>query len=653
MRRVFLFAAVLMALGVQAQEERRLLTMEEAVLGTGIQVQRLHATWVEDGSVYAYYQDDSWHYVDARTGKEVGRPAVKQTSDKKDNFKAFPRDGEVWYMDNDSVEHQVTSFNQKGIVCGQSVSRNEFNISGGIFVSPDRRKIAFYKKDESRVTLFPLLDITTRTGSLKEIRYPMNGMVSEIITLGVYDINKGTTVWMDVTDFDEERYLTNITWSPASDRIFIQVLDRAQKNMHLNMYDAADGKCLGTLFTEHDDRYVEPMYPLTFLPDDPEHFIYQTNVRDGFWNLYLGSVKGGEPKRIVKTDADLELVDIKGKYVYYYSFEVSPAEQHLFRADIKTGKAQRLTKDAGWHDCNISPDGKYFLDIWSELNTPRVVTVTQTDGKKSRELFRADDPTAALNYCPIELGSIKSADGKFDNYYRLIKPIDFDPAKKYPVILYVYGGPHSQMVTNSFQALLRRWEMYMAQHGYVVFVMDNRGTDHHGAEYEKAIHKYCGQAEMADQMEGMKWLMSHDWVDKDRIGVHGWSYGGFMTISLMVNYPEIFKVGVAGGPVIDWKWYEVMYGERYMETEDTNPEGFETTSLIPRAKDLKGKLLICQGAIDNTVVWEHSLSFVEACIKAGVQLDYFPYPTHEHNVSGRDRVHLMQKVTDYFEDYLK
>ena len=653
MKKLVVFIGLLCALGVQAQEERRLLTMEQAVLGTGIQVQSIYCSWDMGGAVYNYYKDDSWHHIDANTGKELGEPTAKLKSAKKDHFRAFSQDGEVWYLDSDSIKHQVTDFNQKGIVCGESVSRNEFGIEGGIFVSPDRRKIAFYRKDESRVTLFPLLDITTRTGTLKEIRYPMNGMTSEIITLGVYDIDKGATVWMDVTDFDQERYLTNITWAPTSDRIYIQVLDRAQKNMHLNVYDAADGKCLGTLFTEHDDRYVEPLFPLTFLPDDPEHFIYQTNVRDGFWNLYLGSVKGGEPKRIVKTDADLELVDIKDKYVYYYSFEVSPAEQHLFRADIKTGKSQRLTKNAGWHDCQISPDGKYFLDTWSELNTPRVVDLVQTDGKKSKELFRADDPTAGLNYCPIELGSIKSADGKYDNHYRLIKPIDFDPEKKYPVILYVYGGPHSQMVNNSFQALLRRWEMYMAQHGYVVFVMDNRGTQHHGADYEKAIHKQCGQAEMEDQMAGMKWLMSHKWVDKERIGVHGWSYGGFMTISLMVNYPDIFKVGVAGGPVIDWKWYEVMYGERYMETQETNPEGFKKTSLIPRAADLEGKLLICQGAIDNTVVWEHSLSFVEACIKAGVQLDYFPYPTHEHNVRGTDRVHLMQKVTDYFEDYLK
>ena len=648
MKKILLLAGVLLALGVQAQDERRLLTMEEAVLGKGVTVKGIACKWDLGGSVYTYTIDTTEYHIDASTGHEMGRIMIKR-----DAFKAYTKDHNVWYNDRNGEAHAITNYTEPGIVCGESVSRNEFGIDGGIFVSPDRRKVAFYKKDESRVTLFPLLDITTRTGTLKEIRYPMNGMTSEVITLGVYDIEKGTTVWMDVTDFDQERYLTNITWGPGSDRIYIQVLDRAQKNMHLNVYDITDGKCLGTLFTEHDDRYVEPMYPLTFLPDDPEHFIYQTNVRDGYWNLYLGSVKGGEPKRIVKTDADLELVDVKGNFVYYNSFEVSPAEQHFFRANIKNGKSTRLTQEDGWHDCSVSPDGKYFIDTYSSLDVPQVVKIVQTDGKKPKEIFRADDPSIGFNYCPIELGSIKSADGKYENFYRLIKPIDFDPAKKYPVILYVYGGPHSQMVTNSFQALLRRWEMYMAQHGYVVFVMDNRGTQHHGADYEKAIHRQCGQAEMADQMEGMKWLMGHDWVDRDRIGVHGWSYGGFMTISLMVNYPEVFKVGVAGGPVIDWKWYEVMYGERYMETAQTNPEGFEKTSLIPRAKDLQGKLLICQGAIDNTVVWEHSLSFVEACIKAGVQLDYFPYPTHEHNVRGTDRVHLMQKVTDYFEDYLK
>ena len=645
MKRISSAIAAILATVWAGAQESRLLTMEQAVLGTGVRVQKIDCEWDPAGSVYHYVIDGNVYRRNAADGKECSAPMVK-----KDSFSAFSRDGNVWYTDRDGNEHAITAFTEEGIVCGETVSRNEFGIDGGIFVSPDRNRIAFYRKDESKVTLFPLLDITSRTGSLKNIRYPMNGMASENITLGVYDIRNGSTVWLDVTDFDNERYLTNVTWGPASDRIYIQVLDRAQKNMHLNVYDAATGAFISTLFTDHDDRYVEPSYPLTFIDDS--RFIYQTNVRDGYWNMYIGSTKGGEPERLVATDADLELVAVRNGYAYYYTREFSPAERHLMRVSIKNGRTARLTADAGVHECSISPDGKYFIDLWSSLNVPSVVNVTSTDGKKVREIFRAPDPTAGLNFCPIELGTIKSADGKYDNHYRLIRPLGFDENKKYPTILYVYGGPHSQMVDNSFQAQLRKWEMYMAQHGYVVFVMDNRGTQYHGAEYEKAIHRQCGQVEMQDQMAGMEWLMSHSWVDKERIGVHGWSYGGFMTISLMVNYPDVFKVGVAGGPVIDWKWYEVMYGERYMETEATNPEGFEKTSLIPRAKDLKGKLLICQGAIDNTVVWEHSLSFVEACIKAGVQLDYFPYPTHEHNVSGTDRVHLMQKVTDYFDEKL-
>ena len=273
-------------------------------------------------------------------------------------------------------------------------------------------------------------------------------------------------------------------------------------------------------------------------------------------------------------------------------------------------------------------------------------------GKPARELFRAEDPTVGYNYAPIELGTVKSADGKYDNYYRLIKPLDFDPQKKYPVILYVYGGPHSQMVQNTYLAQLRRWEMYMAQRGYLVYVQDNRGTENRGIAFEQAIHGQCGQAEMADQIEGVKKLMDLPYVDKERIGVHGWSYGGFMTISLFTNYPAIFKVAVAGGPVIDWKWYEVMYGERYMDNPAVNPEGYEKTSLINKAKDLKGKLLICQGAIDPVVVWEHSLSFIRECLKINVQVDYFPYPCAEHNVMGKDRVHLHDKISMYFEDYL-
>ena len=368
------------------------------------------------------------------------------------------------------------------------------------------------------------------------------------------------------------------------------------------------------------------------------------------------------------TDADVEYLANDGRFVYYTSAEISPVENHLFKIEVKMsrsripedivtkakfGKPIRLTTEEGWHTISLNEDSSKYIDNYSSFNVPRVTNIMTSNGKLIRNLITAEDPLKAYKTGEVLFGTVKSADGKYDNWYRLFLPTDFDPAKKYPVVLYVYGGPHSQMVQNTWLGQVRMWEMLMAQKGYIVYVQDNRGTQNRGAEYEKAIHRHCGQNEMADQMVGINMLKSLPFVDSDRIGVHGWSYGGFMTISLMTNYPETFKVGVAGGPVIDWKWYEIMYGERYMETEATNPDGFAQTSLIGKVDGLKGKLLICQGAIDNTVVWEHSLSFVQKCVENNVQLDYFPYPCSEHNVFGKWRIHLMDKVTNYFDDYLK
>ena len=689
-----------------AQESRKLLTIEDVVLNRELSPKSYPVKWVGESDSYASVEGTTLNATDAKSGKSsviitleelnslldtnfksfpayafddanslvVGAHGMRNTIDLKqrkvvakykvpvgDNLTrqsgkgglyAYTKDNNLYYF-NGEKEYAITNYADKNIVCGQTVSRNEFGISGGIFISPNAKKIAFYKKDESAVTDFPLLDITTRTGSLKNIKYPMNGMPSEQVSLGVYDVATQSTIYLEVTDFDKDRYLTNITWSPDSQRIYIQVLDRAQKNVHLNSYCATSGKMIKNILSEHNDRWVEPQHPLVFLESDPKKFIYATDNRDGYWNLYLCDDEGNV-QRLTKTGASVQYVAQDAKSVYYTSAEVSPVDNHLYKVDLKSGKQTRLTPAEGWHDVVVSKSGKYFLDVYSSLNVPRVVELGRTDGKPAKELFRAEDPTVGYNYVPIELGSVKSADGKYDNYYRLMKPLDFDPTKKYPVIMYVYGGPHSQMVRNNYLASLRRWEMYMAQRGYVVFAMDNRGTSNRGAEFEKAIHRQCGQVEMADQMEGMKWLMSHEWVDKDRIGVHGWSYGGFMTISLITNYPDIFKVAVAGGPVIDWKWYEVMYGERYMDNVHNNPEGFAKTSLISKAKDLKGQLLICQGAIDPVVVWEHSLSFVRECVKNNIHtIDYMPYPCAEHNVRGTDAVHLYNKITDYFEDYLR
>lgn len=580
--------------------------------------------------------------------------AANETYSKASNRYAYTIGNNLYYMDERGNSYTVTADEDKNIVNGQVVSRNEFGITGGIFWSPDGKKLGFYRKDESQVTNFPLLDINTRTGELKEIKYPMAGMKSELVSLGVYDIASAKTIFLDVNDFGREQYLTGITWAPESDMVYIQVLNRGQNHMRLNKYDASTGKFIATLFEEKSNTYVEPQSGLVFLANNPKQFIYSTNNRDGFMNLYLHDVNGKLIRRLTDVDADVVFVaaDAAGKYVYYLSSEISPVEKQLFRVEVKSGKKNRLTTEEGWHNITMSGDCAYFIDNYSSIKVPRNVDLTTNAGKVVRRLQEVENPNKDYNFGEITLGSIKADDGS-DLYYRLIKPMDFDPNKKYPVIHYVYGGPHAQLVTNTWNALLRTWEMYMAQHGYVVFVIDNHGTPNRGKAFEDIIHRQCGQVEMKDQVKGIEWLKSFPWVDANRIGVHGWSYGGFMTISLITNYPDIYKVAVAGGPVIDWKWYEVMYGERYMDTPQENPEGYAKTSLIAKAKDLKGKLLICQGAVDPVVVWEQSLSFIRECIKNNVQVDYFPYPCAEHNVMGRDRIHLMQKVTNYFEDYLK
>lgn len=569
---------------------------------------------------------------------------------------AYTIDNNLFISGADGKEIAVTSDSDKNIVNGQAVSRSEYGISGGIFWSSNGKQLAFYRKDESKVTSFPLVDINTRVGDLREIKYPMAGMDSEVVSLGVYNLDSKKTVWIKPDDFGDDQYLTNISWGADNKYIYIQVLNRASNHAKLNKYEASTGKFISTLFEEKDNRWVEPSHQLVFLKKKPNQFIYQTNSRHGYNHAYLYNTNGKLIKQL--TSGDWEITDILGfdkdeKYMFYVSTEVSPLDRHAYKVNLKTGKRYRLTKDEGYHSVQVSADGKYILDNYSSLQVPRIVNVADTKGKSVKQLLKAENKLKDHNLGEITLGTIKAADGVTDLHYRMVKPADFDPNKKYPVVVYVYGGPHAQLVTNRYMGGSRLWEQYMAQNGYLLYILDNRGSANRGKEFEAVIHRQCGQPEMADQMKGVEFLKSLPYVDSERIGVHGWSYGGFMTISLITNYPDVFKVAVAGGPVIDWKWYEVMYGERYMDTPQENPEGYANTSLIAKAKDLKGKLLICQGAIDPTVLWQHSLNFIRECVKHNVQVDYFPYPRAEHNVRGRDRIHLKQKVSNYFDDYLK
>ena len=641
------------------------LTMEEAIY-RGVGYARAAAQWTSGDRFLIY---NGREVLQRNIGSREFEAYKMERGREEDRFErgaggyGIRLEGDSLMGEKDGQEFAIGLSEDRNIVYGGTMMRNEFGFSKGYEWAPDGRQIAFYKKDQSRVTDFPLLDITTRTGSLELLKYPMNGMDSELLQVGVYHFETGDTAWLDVTDFSEERFITNLSWSPDGRYVFAQVVDRSQHHMRLNQYDAADGRFVRTLLTEDNDAWIEPLDPLHFLKGRTDVFIYRTDNRDGYRNLYLVDLDGNI-RRLTAVDADVQYVDNDGTYVYYTSAEISPVENHLFRMSVKPGKKQvvakakigkpvQLTRGRGWHTIDLNQDCSWFLDCVSNVNLPARISLCSTDGKVVEELASIDDPLEGYAACKVEMGTVPSADGLYENYYRLIYPKDFDPAKQYPVILYVYGGPHSQLVQDSWLGEVRMWEMLMAQKGYLVYVQDNRGTQNRGAAFEKAINRQCGKAEMEDQMVGINWLRSLPFVDASRIGVHGWSYGGFMTISLMTTYPDVFSVGVAGGPVIDWKWYEIMYGERYMDTPETNPEGFQATSLINKAEQLKGKLLICQGAIDDTVVWEHSLSFIQRCIDLEIPVDYFPYPVAKHNVFGRNRIHLMDKVTQYFEDYLK
>ena len=571
---------------------------------------------------------------------------------------------------------QLSNDGSREIVYGQSVHRDEFGISKGTFWSPNGKKLAFYRMDQSMVTDYPQVDIPevgfnhpeTESCIAKAApdKYPMTGETSHKVTVGVFDTNTGKTIYLKAGD-PTDRYFTNIAWSPDCKKIYMFELNRDQNDCRLCAYDAETGEKTGELYREVDEKYVEPLHPIMFLPWDSNSFIMQSR-KDGYNHLYLCTL-GKHGSRMASNTESLEIKQLtsgkwevmevlgfypKHKNIIIASNEYSPIQRNISMVDVETGKRTLIDANGeGWHNGVISESGKYLYDNYSTPTVPRKIAIVNMEIGDRMTYFTAENPWKDYKVPEYSCGTIKAADGETDLYWRMVKPVDFDPNKKYPTIIYVYGGPHAHNVDARWNYSSRGWETYMAQKGYLLFILDNRGSENRGKAFEQVTFRQLGQEEMKDQMKGVEYLKSLPYVDANRLGVHGWSYGGYMTISLMTNYPDVFKVGVAGGPVIDWHWYEVMYGERYMDTPQTNPEGYKKTSLLYQAKNLKGKLQIIQGLNDVTVVPQHCLTFLKACIAAGTQPDFFVYPGEPHNMRGHQSVHLHDRISQYFDDYLK
>lgn len=710
MNRLLLITALLLMGDVFTSIHAQTLSIEEAVTGRNGELypdRPQGLKWVKDKDYFSIIEGDSILYVKDRRGKikETITLNILNESFESSNLNSFPNPNWIssnsfWFQhknafytyemgdarvklaakcageanntdyhpgsqkvaytnDNDlligtaeSVVN-ITNHEDPNIVSGQSIHRNEFGISKGTFWSPDGKKLAFYQKDESDVTAYPLVNYSNTPATLNDVKYPMAGQGSEKAIVGIYDTETQDLTYIEPRkELGKYHYYTNLAWSPDGSLIYIAEINRDQNEVHLNTYDAESGFYLKTLFQESHEKYVEPEHPPIFLNDDGSQFLWFSE-RDGFNHLYLYSSDGQLIRQLTSGEFPVtEYIgcDAKGKYIWVEANGPSPLDKHIYRVSL-SGEIRKLSIAEGVHNASLSDGGSYLMDFYSNSTTPYRVVMMTGSGKIAQEVHKSEDPLQGVAIGKTEIVQVKAND-ETTLYGRLIYPVNFDPNKKYPVLTYVYNGPHVQLVSNSWMNRASLWMHSMAGEGYLVWTLDGRGSLNRGRDFEQAVFRNLGDLEIEDQIAGIEYLKTKDFVDADRMAVHGWSYGGFMTTSLMLREPEIFKVGVAGGPVIDWSYYEVMYTERYMDTPETNPEGFKKANLKNYVDQLQGDLLMIHGTSDDVVVMQHNMSFLQACIDKGVQIDFFAYPGHGHNVRGKDRVHLMEKVLTYIKERL-
>jgi dipeptidyl-peptidase-4 len=712
MKNIFLALALLIVVGAFAQQKE--LTLEDAVLSRakGLRPENLSGLkWVEGSNNYIVLENEAY-VIKSASGKELTKIGLTQFSETYPELKAVPTlssisTTELVFQHENQMLHfdyvngkelsrtpfslgaenkdynktnkilaftlennlfissalkgtmtsemqtlPVTTFEDKNIVSGQAIHRYEFGIVKGTFWSPKGNFLAFYQKDETNVSTYPLVDVTTYPATINNIKYPMAGQKSERAKIGIYNVKTNQTAYLNI-DTKDEHFLTSLSWTPDEKYVFVGELNRGQNHLQFNRYDVATGNKVNTIFEEKNDKWVEPEQAAVFLPKSNTEFIYASE-RDGFMNLYKYKTSGELIKQLTNFNFPITKIlgfDKKGQHVFVAATGTDGRNSHCFKINLRSGSSIQLTQKNGTHRVQINSDGTYLLDNFTSLNIPREIDIIAVKSRKGRTIFTAKNPLADYEIGTTELMTLKSKDG-FDLHGRLILPADFDSTNKYPVLVYVYGGPMVQLVTNQWLADADLWMYWLAnQKDYIVFSIDNRGTSNRGFAFESVIHRTSGDAAMEDQLVGVEYLKTLDFVDDTRMAVKGWSYGGFMTTSLMLRHPGVFTVGACGGPVTDWKYYEIMYGERYMDTPEENPTGYANARVGSHLENLEGKLLIIHGSVDPVVVPQHSMTLLKEAVEKEVQLDFFTYPMHEHNVRGKDRVHLIQKMLDYIVEY--
>ena len=528
----------------------------------------------------------------------------------------------------------------------------ELDIQTAHWWSPDSTKIAFLQLDESPVGKYPLVNELAYGGELIEERYPIAGSPNPIARVGVVPVSGGAVRWMD-TGADKSVLLARVDWLRDSRRVAIQRLTRVQNRLDLLFADAASGRAQ-TVLTEMDQSWINIADDLHFF-NDGQRFLWSSE-RSGFRHLYLHDLSGKQLAQLTRGNwqvEGVEQVDEAGGQVYFTSTEVSPIERHLYRVSLSGGDPVRLTRERGNHGVTLAPAARHFLDTYSTAMTPSRQDLYKADG--SRVTALAENKVAELDafqLSPVEFFTVPGADGTL-LHASLIKPRDFDPTRKYPVLVYTYGGPHVQLVRDVWQGANFLWNQMMAQKGFLIFTVDNRGSAGRGHAFESAILRRFGEVELADQLAGVAWLKRQSYVDGDRVGIWGWSYGGYMACLAMLRAGDTFKAGFAGAPVTDWRYYDTIYTERYMGLPQDNPNGYRDSSPVNYAAGLRGKLLVAHASGDDNVHFGNTLGLADKLVEAQKYAEFLIYAGRGHGITDPPaRIHIYNRVTQFFLENL-
>jgi dipeptidyl-peptidase-4 len=616
--------------------------------------------WAPDGGALLFQGPKSLAWFDLKTQSAralvSGNQEIADAKISPDGRRvSFVRDHNLWLVGvADGKEHAFTRGGTEEVREGELdwVYPEELETTTAYWWAPDSSAIAYLEMDERKVTQYPLVDFASYTGEADDERYPVAGGKNPIVRVLVGSVDKGEPRVMD-TGAETDIYIPRVNWLVDSKHVAIQRLDRAQTLLDLLIADAGSGKARVAL-TEKDLYWINVSDDLTFLKDG-KRFLWSSE-RSGYRHIYLYDLEGKQLAQVTQGKWEVFAVravdEAKGR-VYFTAAEKSPLERHVYRASLDGSGFTRITKEDGTHGVNFAPDASAFVDTYSNSMNPPRQDLVRTDGSRVAALNENRVAEIAnLHLSPVEFLSVRSHDG-VDLNAMMIKPPDFDPAKKYPVLVYTYGGPHAQVVVNAWEGSTFLWHQFMAQKGFIIFALDNRGSAGRGHLFEEPIHFRFGAQELSDQRDGAAYLKSLPYVDGDRIGIWGWSFGGHMTLHAVFEDSEDFKVGFAGGPVTDWHYYDSIYTERYLGLLPQNEESYQESSPIQNAAKLKGKLLIAHGTGDDNVHYANTLSLINEMIEAGKYVEVMAFPGRGHGASDpAARRVLMNRVTQFFLDNL-